>query len=44
MTTKTSALPVCRGEEKVDLIGVAGLLAGQQMTLEQLDTSKSKEA
>jgi lysine 2,3-aminomutase len=26
--------PVCRGEEKVDLIGVAGLLAGQQMTLE----------
>jgi lysine 2,3-aminomutase len=26
--------PVCRGEEKDDLIGVAGLLAGQQMTLE----------
>ena len=26
--------PVCRGEEKVDLIGVASLLAGQQRTLE----------
>ena len=26
--------PVCRGEEKVKMIGVASLLAGQQMTLE----------
>jgi len=26
--------PVCRGEEKVELIGVSRLLAGQQMTLE----------
>ena len=26
--------PVCRGEEKVELIGVSSLLAGQQMTLE----------
>lgn len=26
--------PVCRGEEEVDVIGVASLLAGKQMTLE----------
>ena len=28
--------PVCRGEEDVELIGVAGLLAGQQRTLEPI--------
>lgn len=30
----TCQCPVCRGEEKVELIGVASLLAGQKMTLE----------
>jgi len=30
----TCQCPVCRGEEMVELIGVASLLAGQQMTLE----------
>jgi lysine 2,3-aminomutase len=34
--------PVCRGEEKVDLIGVAGLLAGQQMTLEPTDLLRNR--
>lgn len=30
----TCQCPVCRGEEEVELIGVASLLAGQKMTLE----------
>lgn len=32
--TNDCQCPVCRGEEKVEMIGVSGLLAGKQMTLE----------
>ena len=34
--------PVCRGEEKVELIGVASLLAGQQMTLEPVGLLRNR--
>jgi len=34
--------PVCRGEEEVELIGVAGLLAGQRMTLEPVGLARNR--
>ena len=34
--------PVCSGEEKVELIGVASLLAGQQMTLEPVGLLRNR--
>ena len=34
--------PVCRGEEKGELIGVASLLAGQQMTLEPVGLLRNR--
>ena len=34
--------PVCRAEEKVELIGVASLLAGQQMTLEPVGLLRNR--
>lgn len=34
--------PVCRGEQEVELIGVAGLLAGQRMTLEPVGLARNR--
>jgi lysine 2,3-aminomutase len=34
--------PVCRGEEKSELIGVASLLAGQRMTLEPVGLARNR--
>ena len=34
--------PVCRGEENVELIGVASLLAGQRMTLEPVGLERNQ--
>lgn len=34
--------PVCRGEQEVELIGVAGLLAGQRVTLEPVGLARNR--
>lgn len=34
--------PVCQGEQEVELIGVAGLLAGQRMTLEPTGLARNR--
>ncbi len=34
--------PACRGEQEVELIGVAGLLAGQRMTLEPVGLARNR--
>ena len=40
--TNECQCPVCRGDQEAELIGVAGLLAGQRMTLEPVGLARAR--